>query len=106
MRSSRSPAAIAEYREAVRIAPKAANSRYNLGNALSQIPASLPEAAAEYQAALRIEPNNMNAHYRLGGVLAQITSRKTETIAELEIVLRAHPNPGLQRAVDQLRTHQ
>ncbi len=58
-------AAIAEYREAIRLDPKLSIAHSNLGTALDREHKS-NEAVAEFREALRLDPRNLFAHMNLG----------------------------------------
>jgi tetratricopeptide (TPR) repeat protein len=51
------PAAIAEFKSALRSQPDLFEAHVNLANALAQTPGGTAEAIAEYDAALRIRPD-------------------------------------------------
>jgi protein O-mannosyl-transferase len=93
---SKSPArlseAIAEYQEALRIAPQFAVSHNYLGNALVKVPGRLAEAGAEFQAALRLDPELADAHSNLATILSQTPGRLPEAIAEYRAALRLRPD--------------
>ena len=85
------PAAIAEYRVALRLQPDYAEAHVNLGNALARQD-ELTEAMAEYEAALRIRPGYAEAHNNLGGVLAGFPEQRSRAAAECERALRLNPD--------------
>jgi tetratricopeptide (TPR) repeat protein len=83
--------AIAEYQEALRIAPRLSVAHNYLGNALVKIPGRQSEAGAEFQAALRLEPTLADAHCNLATILAGTPGRLPEAILEYREAVRLRP---------------
>lgn len=87
----RTPQAIAEYRESLRIDPDEADVHNNLANALLAIPGRLPEAIAEYKAAMRLQPGRAEPHNNLANAFANMPGHLPEAIAEYQAALRLQP---------------
>ncbi len=87
------PDAIAEYEEALRIAPNYPEAHFNLGAALimSRDPSVVGQAIAEYQTAIRLRPGYAEAHNNLGNALARTPGRMDEAMAEFRTALRIRP---------------
>src|SRR4029453_17295468 len=92
--------AIAESTESVRLAPRSAQTQYNLGIALS-VRGRRTEAIAAFEAALAIDANYAQAHNNLGALL-QLVGRQEPALEHYRraIALRpdnveAHLNLGL-----------
>ncbi|HXC01073.1 MAG TPA: tetratricopeptide repeat protein [Opitutaceae bacterium] len=71
--------------------PDNARARYNLGNALHDIPGRLPDAVAQFEAAVRFHPDSSLAHYNFANVLND-AGRIPEAIAQYDEALRLDPN--------------
>jgi tetratricopeptide (TPR) repeat protein len=88
---SRLADAIAEYREATRLAPNRADAHYSLGVLLARTRATRTEAIAEYQAAIRLDPTNGPAYFGLGMAAEQVPLGAPEAIAAYEAALAIDP---------------
>jgi tetratricopeptide (TPR) repeat protein len=93
-------AAIADFRQAVALAPEYASAHIKLGLALGEGKGLWNEAIAEYRQALATRQDSPEAHLNLGGAL-QKTGRTDEAIAECREAIRlkgdfpeAHTNLG------------
>jgi tetratricopeptide (TPR) repeat protein len=71
--------------------PDNARARYNLGNALHDIPGRLPDAVAQFEAAVQFHPDSSLAHYNFANVLND-AGRIPEAIAQYDEALRLDPN--------------
>jgi Flp pilus assembly protein TadD len=89
-KAGRTPAAIAQFQEALRLQPDHTGAHVSLGNALESV-GRIPEAIAEYRTGLRLQPNLAGAHLDLGIALA-IAGRLPEAIAEFEEAVRLKPD--------------
>jgi protein O-GlcNAc transferase len=67
------PAAVAEWKEAIRLDPKLADAYYSLGVTLWQS-GDFPGAAQQLRQAIQIRPDYAEAHYTLGTVLKQMNN--------------------------------
>ena len=85
----RTDEAIAQLREAVRLAPEVAASHYNLGNEYRQT-GRLEDAAREYRDALQLDGMLAAAHANLGGD-AQLQGRLDEAVQEYRAAARLDP---------------
>jgi tetratricopeptide (TPR) repeat protein len=85
--------AIAQFRQALEIAPGYAVAHYNLGNALARRgrPVDVVEAIAHYQDALQFKPDYAEAHSNLGEVLAGRGEAK-DAIAHYRQALQIKPD--------------
>ena len=81
--------ALAEYREAERLAPKRYQAHNNLGNLLASM-GKLKEALAEYHEAVRLNPELPVLHDGLGSVLAEL-GRFSEAMNEFTNAARLDP---------------
>jgi tetratricopeptide (TPR) repeat protein len=80
---------MAQFREAVRIAPNFLDGHNNFGDALLQ-EGQVEAAIAEYRDALSIDPTSSTAHYNLGVALSR-EGRIPEAIEEFGEVVRINP---------------
>jgi tetratricopeptide (TPR) repeat protein len=71
--------------------PDNARARYNLGNALHDIPGRLPDAVAQFEAAVQFHPDSSLAHYNFANILND-AGRIPEAIAQYDEALRLDPN--------------
>jgi tetratricopeptide (TPR) repeat protein len=78
-------AAIAEFREAVRLEPDFVDAHFNLGSALDD-KGDFDGAISEYRAALRLNPKNERAHRVLGVALAEKNDWDGEISEEREAI--------------------
>ncbi|HVS54081.1 MAG TPA: tetratricopeptide repeat protein [Opitutaceae bacterium] len=91
-RAGRIDAALAEYRESLRLDPSDAHVHYNLGLALMR--AGQPAAAvAPFAEAVRILPYYFSAHLNLAIVLVEL-GRAAEALPHLAAALRYDPEPA------------
>ncbi|MDD5350918.1 MAG: tetratricopeptide repeat protein [Chthoniobacteraceae bacterium] len=88
-------AAIAQYREAVRIKGEVIELRRNLAGAL-MARGLLEEAAEQYRIMIKDAPNDSDSHGALGAALANL-GRFAEAKAEMETALRINPGNGPAR---------
>ncbi len=94
--------AIAEFREAVRLAPDNAPALTNLGTALSRWgrnsrdPAAVAEGLEHTRAAARLRPDDSRIRANLGVALVQ-SSRYDEAAEELRAAIRLDPDSGALR---------
>jgi tetratricopeptide (TPR) repeat protein len=103
--AGKTPEAIEQYEQALRIYPDYANVRLDLGIALTQI-GRTQEAIEQYEQALRLDPDYANAHYNLA-IALEHSGRVPEAIQHYEQALRT--KPGLTEARDalaRLQAHQ
>ena len=84
--------AIAQYREALRLAPDSAEIHYNLANSLTKMPGGLEEAIAHFETALRLNPDYAEAHNNLALALERVPGRLPDVLAHYEAALRLDPN--------------
>jgi superkiller protein 3 len=82
--------AIAYYRRALRLNPRAERTRNLLGEELIRL-GRYDEAIGEYRALVRMYPAYSGAHYNLGGALS-MAGRGDEAIAEFRTALRLEPD--------------
>ena len=88
-------AAIAEYKEAIRLKPDYALGRNNLGNALDD-KGQHDAAIAEYTEAIRLNPDMAEAHFNLG-IALNAKGQHAAAIAEYKEAIRLNPvNPALR----------
>jgi tetratricopeptide (TPR) repeat protein len=85
----RTPEAMRQYREALRLKPDYAEASNNLGFALVQT-GRVPEAMEQYREALRLNPEDAAAHNNLGYALVQ-TGRVPEALPQYREALRLNP---------------
>ncbi len=71
--------------------PDNARARYNLGNALHDIPGRLPDAVAQFETAVRFHPDSSLAHYNFANILND-AGRIPEAIFQYDEALRLDPN--------------
>jgi tetratricopeptide (TPR) repeat protein len=88
--SGRTPEAIIQFEQAVRIRPDFAEAHNNLAVALSHM-GRVPEAIEQFQESVRIKPADAEAHNNLGIALAQV-GRLPEAVTEFEQALRVDPD--------------
>ena len=88
---ARLPEAIAEYREAARLAPSFLGAHHSLAAVLARTPDGLAEAASEYQIVLRLSPRHVPAHIGRGQALARMPGRFGDAVAEFEAAVRFAP---------------
>jgi hypothetical protein len=97
-------AAIAEFREAVRLIPENAIARSNLAMTLARSGGldsdedQLAEAVEHQQMAVRLQPENVGLYHNLAAVLA-IADRVDESLAVLDQALRLDPSHTRTRAL-------
>jgi tetratricopeptide (TPR) repeat protein len=82
-------AAIAEYREAVRLHPSYEVYHCNLAIALAEKGAH-EEALQEYHEALRLNPRDYHSHFSLGNLLGKL-ERVEEAAAEYNLAIESDP---------------
>jgi tetratricopeptide (TPR) repeat protein len=95
----RSPEAVEEFEEAIRLKPDLAPAHNNLGHELERTPGRLRDAIEQYGRAIRLEPGLADAHYNLGNALSD-EGRTGEAIQAYREALRL--KPGLAEAHDNL----
>jgi len=83
-------AAIAQYKEALRLRPDNAAARNSLGSALDA-KGQHDAAIAEFKEAIRLKPDNAAAHYNLGFAL-NADGQRDAAIAEYKEALRPEPD--------------
>lgn len=83
-------AALAAYREAVRLDPKHANAQFNLANAYSRL-GRHEEAAEAFKQATRLRPDDSDAHFNLGNEYAQL-KRDKEAVAAYQQAVKLNPS--------------
>lgn len=103
LKSGDATGAVAELEAAVRLAPNDSDAQNNLGVALARFPERQSESIAHFETAVRLSPNFADAQYNLGVALSGIPGRLSEAIHHLEEADRLRPDPGLERAIAQLR---
>jgi tetratricopeptide (TPR) repeat protein len=91
--------ALAHFREAVRIKPGHARSRYNLAVVLLEL-GDLPRAEEQFRAAVALDPGDAEAHANLGVVLMR-RGAADEAIVHFREAVRLDPGDAL--AADHLR---
>ena len=84
------PAAVAEWKEAIRLDPKLADAYYSLGVTLWQS-GDFPGAAEQLRQAIQIRPDYAEAHYTLGTVLKQM-NQLPEAAEALRQAIRLDPD--------------
>jgi protein O-mannosyl-transferase len=89
-KEGRTDEAISQYRQALKLNPDAADTHYNLANALYR-KGLLGEAISEYQENLRLNPNDAGGHNNLGIALFR-AGRRQEAIAHFQEALRLKPD--------------
>ena len=85
--------AIAEYRKAIELNPKAPDLHYRLGRALlleSHSPQALDQAAAEFRSELKLSPEDGACEFQLGQI-AQVQSKPDEARSHFERSLSVSP---------------
>jgi tetratricopeptide (TPR) repeat protein len=82
--------ALAQYREAVRLAPDNAGAHYDNGNLLANL-GRPEEALPELLKAVQLDPHQMLHHASLGAVLAEL-GRFHEAMSELTNAIRLDPD--------------
>ncbi len=82
--------AVAEYRDSIRLYPRAIEARQNLIKVLLQL-GSYQEAAGELRALLRLDPDNAQTHDQLAGVLQKL-GQPREAQTEYAEALDLDPN--------------
>lgn len=82
-------AAIAEYREAIRLKPSDEMFHCNLAIALVE-KGAYEEALGEYQEAVRLNPGDYHSHYSLGNLLSRL-ERADDAIAAYQRAIDAAP---------------
>lgn len=90
---NRYPEAIAEYRKAIELNPKAPDLHYRLGRALlleSHSPPALDRAAAEFRSELKLSPEDGGCEFQLGQI-AQVQSKPDEARSHFERALSLSP---------------
>jgi tetratricopeptide (TPR) repeat protein len=99
------PAAVANLREAVRIAPDNAVTRLNLGTALSLSGDSVA-AREQYLAALNIDPSLARAHFALGAIALE-EQRADEALERFAAAIKYDPDflDARFMLAEQLRHH-
>jgi tetratricopeptide (TPR) repeat protein len=98
-------AAIPHLEAAVRLKPDYVEAHFNLGWALSKIPARIADAISQYEAGLRLKPDDGQANADVGKLLAGV-GRRQEAIAHLEAAQRVHPDRTVSNLLDDLRSGQ
>jgi len=94
-------AAIAEYREGLRLNPENDSAHYNLGIALGA-KGTFGEAISETRAALRLDPKNPQLHYSLAYWLEKYGERE-KALGEYRIAYTLKPeNSQFKRAYERL----
>ena len=91
----RGPEALAQYAEAVRLAPGNAIAQLNLGVALGQS-GRLPEAVTHLAEAARLQPESAEAHYNLAYALLA-SGRRADARPHLQESLRLQPGYAAAR---------
>jgi len=84
------PAAIAEWREAIRLDPKLADAYYSLGVTLWQS-GDFPGATEQLRQAIQVQPDYAEAYYTLGTILKQ-TNQLPEAADALRQAIRLDPD--------------
>jgi tetratricopeptide (TPR) repeat protein len=83
--------ALAIWSDTVAKSPDNVRARYNLGNALLDLPGRSPDAIAQFQTAVRIKPDDAQAYFNLGNAF-HTAGQIPEAIAEYEQALRLKPD--------------
>jgi tetratricopeptide (TPR) repeat protein len=86
--------AIAEYREAIRLAPEHALAHCNLGMALWR-KGDRDGALDEYRQAIRLKPDLADAHFNLATALWMHKRDLDGAIVEYRVVIRLNPNEAI-----------
>lgn len=84
-------AAIASYRDALRVRPNYAEAHGNLGMALLNQPGRKQEAIEQLETAVRLKPELWQAENNLANTLAAMPGRTDEAIQHYQAVLRRRP---------------
>jgi len=88
--------ALAEFREAVRLAPRSAEAHTSLGAALAR-QGRLEEATEALQTAVRLTSDNYDAHYNLAHVFMR-TGRMTDAIVHMTQAVRLNGSDARLRS--------
>lgn len=86
--------AVAEYRKAIEVNPKAVDLHFRLGRAMlleSHDPQALDRAAAEFQAELKLSPEDSACEFQLGQI-ALVKSNSAEAKAHFERAIQLSPD--------------
>jgi protein O-mannosyl-transferase len=85
----RSPEAIAQLRETVRLRPSYIGARAELGQLLAK-QGQIDEGLQDLETAVRMRPDDADAHFRLGSVLGML-GRNSEAAEEFSQTIRLQP---------------
>ncbi|MBV9498412.1 MAG: tetratricopeptide repeat protein [Acidobacteriaceae bacterium] len=86
--------AIAEYRKAIEMNPRAPELRFRLGRAIlrqSHSPEALEQATAEFQSELKLSPEDGACEFQLGQI-AQVEAKTSEAESHFERAIKLSPN--------------
>jgi tetratricopeptide (TPR) repeat protein len=89
IRTGQAQKAAAHFAQVVRLEPRSAAARFNLGSAL-QASGDVGGATAEYREALRLDPSHARAHARVGEIVLS-QGRVDEAIVHLREATRLDP---------------
>ena len=93
------PAAVAAFKDSLRLNPKQDRPHYNLG-ALARMEGRIDEARKEFGAAIALNPDNARAHGSLGLILAEAQELD---LAESHFATALRVNPADKVAAEMLR---
>lgn len=84
--------AIAQYDQALVLAPHYAQAHFNLGMVLVAMPGRLNDAIAHFRQAVLFNPNLVDAHYNLGLALMSVPGQMGEAARQYGEALRLKPD--------------
>jgi len=84
--------AVAQFEEAARLKPDAAEVHNNLGEAWMNMPGRLNDAIVQLEEALRLRPDYAGAHNNMGNALLKMPGRWNDAIAQFGEAIRLKPD--------------